>query len=384
MEIVVITFKGLEPVLAKEMNALGAESVSIGNRAVTGYGDKELLYKLNYLLRTGLKVLVPIENFTADSPEALYKNIRKINFSSYLKPEGTFAIDITCHSEIFTHSQFALYKIKDAIVDRYKQAYGQRPSIDTRDPDFRLHVRITGNQVYLSSDSSGETLNKRKYKTAINAAPLNEVLAAGLILHSGWSPDKSFSDPMAGSGTIGIEAAMIGTQTPAQILRSKFAFKKWDKYNPSLWADICNKAKTKIDNQAIRIFMSDSDFDSQKNIRENLSLFDFSPLIKVEKKDFFNLQVSPAEFILFNPPYDKRIQLDNALDFYADIGTHIKHHFAGSEVWIFSSFLDGLKNIGLKTSKKIPLFNGPMEAKLQGYTVFSGKLNNLKKQSGSN
>jgi putative N6-adenine-specific DNA methylase len=382
MEIVVTTFKGLEQILAQEMTSLGAESVTIGNRAVTGYGDKELLYRLNYLLRTGLKVLVPIDRITANNPDELYRNTRKINFSAYLDADSSFAIDITCHSEIFTHSQFALYKIKDAIADQYRQRHGQRPNIDVNEPDFRLHVRITGNEIYFSSDSSGETLNKRKYKTAINAAPLNEVLAAGLVMMSGWSPERSFSDPMAGSGTIGIEAAMIGTHTPAQVHRTRFTLKKWRNYNPSLWADVCNKAKSGIDNNAIKITVSDNDLNSLKAIRENLSLFDFTPSIKIERKDFFTSE-NAADFVLFNPPYDQRIRLDNALEFYEEIGTHLKHHYENKEVWIFSSFMEGMKKIGLKPFRKFPLNNGPLEAKLKGYKIFGGKMSDLKKQSGS-
>ncbi|HQW10681.1 MAG TPA: THUMP domain-containing protein [Saprospiraceae bacterium] len=382
MEIVVTTFKGLEPVLAAELGQLGAEDVSIGHRAVICFGDKELLYKINYLVRTGIKVLLPIAYFQARDPEELYHAMRHVDFGGYLSSNGTFSIDIVCHSEYFTHEQFAMYRIKDAIVDQMKKVHGERPSIDTSNPDFRLHVRISGDEITLSSDSSGDSLHKRNYKHAINVAPLNECLAAGIILLSGWDKTTPLWDPMAGSGTIGIEAAMIASDCPPQLLRSKFTFKKWRSFNPSLWSKVCSEAKEKIDVSSIPILMSDIDLDAVKIIRDNMENLPFAEEVKVTRADFFDL-TGQGETLVFNPPYDQRMRVDDIHEFYSNIGDHMKKYFTGSTAWIFSSQLDALKSIGLKTGRKIPLFNGPLDSRLCRYDLFAGSHKVLKQQANS-
>jgi len=235
MELTITTFKGLERVLAEELQELGAQDIVIGTRAVTCYGDKELLYRANYELRTALRVLVPIHHFVANNTDSLYRKVKAFNFSGYFRPEQTFSIDAVVHSEYFNHSQFVIHKVKDAIVDRMRADYGVRPSINVSTPDFRLHVRITGDRVTLSSDSSGDSLHKRGYRTKTVSAPMSEVLAAGLVRLSAWDKKSIFIDPMAGSGTIAIEAAMAAAGIPAQYCRKDFTFRKWKNFDNRLW-----------------------------------------------------------------------------------------------------------------------------------------------------
>ena len=372
MELAITTFKGLEPVLAEEVRALGGEDVTVGNRVVTAFGDKELLYKLSYCLRTGLKILLPLRNFKATSEDELYREVYKMNFSPFLSPTGTFSIEIVSNSEIFTHSRFSLYRIKDAIVDRMKKTHGSRPDIDTNNPEFKLHVRISHDQVYLASDATGDSLHKRNYKVAQAEAPLNECLAAGLVLLTGWDQNRNLLDPMAGSGTIGLEAAMIATGTPAQLYRNKFTFKRWKSYNPALWASVCNEVKANIRPLEARIEMSDKDPFAIRKMTENVARFDFGDRLKISRQDFFNRQGN-GELLIFNPPYDIRLKVDDICREYSLIGDQLKQGFAGSEAWIFSSQLAALKCVGLRTSARIPMYNGPLESKFCKYELFAGK-----------
>lgn len=372
MELAITTFKGLENVLSEEIKILGGQDIMVGNRVVTTYGDKELLYKMAYKLRTGLKILQPINNFKVSNDDELYKTIFRMDFSPYLSPSGNFSIDIVSNSEILTHSRYTLYRIKDAIVDRMKKTHGHRPDINTNNPDFILHVRINKDHVFLSSDATGDSLHKRNYRLAQVEAPLNECMAAGLIMLSKWDKSQNFLDPMAGSGTIGIEAAMIASNTPPQIFRNKFTFKKWKTYNPALWAKICNEAKAEIQPMDCKIEMSDKDPFAIRIMRENIEKFNFETSLTISQTDFFNRQGN-GELLIFNPPYDMRLRMNDINHFYSQIGDHLKKAFVGSEAWIFSSHLQALKSIGLRTSAKIPMFNGPLESKFCKYELFAGK-----------
>lgn len=372
MELAITTLKGLEPFLAEELKALGAQDLVIGARVVTCFGDKELLYRANYELRTALRVLIPIHNFRARDPEMLYRRIRAYNFSGYLSEGKTFAIDVAVNSEYFTHSRFAMHKVKDGIVDQLRQKYGYRPSIDVERPDFRLHVRISGDEVTLSSDSSGDSLHRRGYRVNALIAPVSEVLAAGLISMSGWSGMTTFIDPMAGSGTIAIEAAMYASNTPAQYCRSDFQFFRWRNFDKNLWKKIVQTANAQINLDLPVIFASDKDKSAIEAIKENVSQLPFADKVISSQFDFFSVRQENAT-IVFNPPYDERIPLQNALQFYEDIGTHLKHKCTGSNAWILSSNFQAMKSIGLKTSKRYTVFNGPLECKFYGYELFKGK-----------
>lgn len=372
MELTITTFKGLEQVLALELKEMGAQDITIGTLAVSCYGDKQLMYRANYELRTALRVLVPIHQFVANSPDALYKKVKAFNFSGYLRPEQTFAIDAVVHSEYFTHSQFVIHKVKDAIVDRMRADYGIRPSIDVSAPDFRLHVRITGDRVTLSSDSSGDSLHKRGYRTKTVSAPMSEVLAAGLVRLSGWDKKSIFIDPMAGSGTIAIEAAMAAADVPAQFCREDFTFKKLKNYDNRLWNKVVQDAKERINTVLPPIFASDKSRLAVDNIKTNLEKLPINNGVIASQFDFFNVRQENATIIM-NPPYDERMKVSDVMRFYEEIGNHLKHKCTGSKAWIFSSNIEAMKYIGLKPSKKYILFNGPLECRYHGFELFSGK-----------
>lgn len=372
MDLTITTLKGFEGILAQELEVLGAEDIQIGARAVTCFGDKKLLYRANYELRTALRVLVPFHNFRASSPEALYKKIRDYNFLPFLQPDQSFSIDVAISSEYFTHSQFVTHKVKDGIVDRMRSRFDQRPSISIDNPDFKLHVRIVGDEVTLSTDSSGESLHKRGYRTKTVSAPMSEVLAAGLVILSGWDRKSMFIDPMAGSGTIAIEAAMIASNTPAQYCRENFLFKKWSNFDRRMWEGVVNDANDKIDLDLPIIFASDKDRSAIEAIKTNLDPLPIHDKVIASQFDFFSVKQENATMI-FNPPYDERMKVSDVLDFYEDIGTHLKHKCAGSKAWIFSSNFDAMKQVGLKTSRRFTLYNGPLECKYFGYELFQGK-----------
>lgn len=372
MDITVTTLKGFESILAHELDALGAEDIQMGARAVTCFGDKELLYRANYELRTALRVLVPFYNFRATTTDALYKKIREYNFSPFLSPDQSFSIDVACSSEYFTHSQFVTHKVKDGIVDRMRSKFDKRPSISIENPDFKLHVRIVGDEVTLSTDSSGDSLHKRGYRVQTVSAPMSEVLAAGLVILSGWDKETMFVDPMAGSGTIAIEAAMIASNTPAQYCRDNFLFKKWSNFDRRLWERVVDDANEKIDLDLPIIFASDKDRSAIDAIKANLANLPIRDKVIASQFDFFSVKQENAT-IIFNPPYDERMKVSDVLNFYEDIGTHLKHKCAGSNAWIFSSNFEAMKHIGLKTSRRYTLYNGPLECKYFGYELFQGK-----------
>ncbi|HQU94874.1 MAG TPA: class I SAM-dependent RNA methyltransferase [Saprospiraceae bacterium] len=379
MEIVVTTFKGLEDVLANELINLGAQDVQPGVRAVSCYGDKELIYRANYELRTALRVLVPFHQFIARDIDTLYKKIRSYNFSGYLSPDQTFAIDVVLHSEYFTHSQFVMHKIKDGIVDRIRASHDVRPSIDVVNPDFRLNVRISGDQFTLSVDSSGESLHKRGYRTKTVSAPMSETLAAGLVYLSGWNRESLFIDPMAGSGTIAIEAAMMSANIPPQFCRKIFAFQKWRNFDQRLWNKVVQEAGLKIKSEIPPVFASDKSRIAIDNIKTNVERLPLKTGFIVSQFDFFNVKQENATIIM-NPPYDERMKVSDVYRFYEEIGNHLKHKCPGSNAWIFSSNMEAMKYIGLKPSKKFILYNGPLECRYHGFQLFSGTFKHNKKE----
>lgn len=372
MELTITTFKGLERVLAEELQELGAQDIVIGTRAVTCYGDKDLLYRANYELRTALRVLVPIHHFVANNTDSLYRKVKAFNFSGYFRPEQTFSIDAVVHSEYFNHSQFVIHKVKDAIVDRMRADYGVRPSINVSTPDFRLHVRITGDRVTLSSDSSGDSLHKRGYRTKTVSAPMSEVLAAGLVRLSAWDKKSIFIDPMSGSGTIAIEAAMAAAGIPAQYCRKDFTFRKWKNFDNRLWTKIINSANERIITDLPPIFASDKSRLAVDNIKINLESLPLQNRVIASQFDFFNVRQENATIIM-NPPYDERMKVSDVIRFYEEIGNHLKHKCSGSKAWVFSSNIEAMKYIGLKPSKKFVLYNGPLECRFYGFDLYSGK-----------
>ena len=373
-EIIIKTLFGFEEILSAELEEIGAEHIEILNRAVKCRGNTEMLYKCNYLLRTAVKVLKPIAYFNVSDEKDLYTKIFQIDWDNFMSRKNTFAIDAVTNSEIFKHSKYVALKVKDAIVDQYRDNYGMRPSVDIENPDIRINVHISEDKCTLSLDSSGIPLNKRGYKISQTFAPLSEVLAAGIIILSGWDKKKSFIDPMCGSGSFSIEAALIAKNIPPGYFRS-FCFEKWKNFDNDLWSDIKNEAKLQICDYEGRIISSDISKKSIDAINDNAERAGVKDIIEIKESDFFtNSEVFENSFLVINPPYGERLDKDaDMTDFYKQIGTQLKHFYPGSEAWVLSGNLDAIKFVGLKPSKKIKLFNGPIECRLHKFELFSGR-----------
>lgn len=367
------TMAGLEEILAGELRGLGAENVKAGNRMVAFEGDQEVLYKANYRCRTAIRILLPIKTFSIKTQENLYSKAKAVPWEQYLQSNATFAINEAVSNSVFTHSQFAVFRLKDAIADRFREKTGKRPSVDIRNPSLVINLHMSNNQVTLSLDSSGHSLHKRNYRSATGPAPLNEVLAAGLIMLTGWKGETDFYDPMCGSGTLLIEAAMIAWNIPPGYYREGFGFQQWSNFNKELW----DKVKMDASAQAGAYSPEISGFDASNTMvriaRQNLRNARMHKDISVHKKDFFKLKPAADQGILImNPPYDTRMKEEDIVSFYRSIGDALKNNFAGFTAWIFSGNLDALKNLGLKPSRRIVLFNGPIESRLARYDLYKG------------
>ncbi|MFN3342948.1 MAG: class I SAM-dependent RNA methyltransferase [Flavobacteriales bacterium] len=369
------TYHGLEELLADEIRELGGADVLVLNRAVSYTGDDELMYKVNLHSRTALAVLVPIETFKAEDPEDLYEKAMKVEWENYFSCNDSFAIHHSINSDFFTHSQFAALKLKDAIVDRFRKVEGRRPSVDKENPQFRINIHIFKQEVTLSFDSSGEPLFKRGYRQRQSQAPLNEILAAGMIMFSGWKGEKTFIDPMCGSGTLPIEAAMIAMKIPAGWYRRRFGFMNWNNYDESLWNRIKDEAREKILKQPPHLIIgSDILSENIDKCERNAHLIRCNQL-KFAVRDFFDFQRpdNEAALVMINPPYGERLDNEPELEnFYKAIGDEFKKKFTGCDAWLISSNTEAIKKIGLKADQKITLYNGPLECKLLHFPLFEG------------
>ncbi len=371
-EIIATTIFGLEEVLAAELKEIGATNIEILSRAVKFKGDKAMLYKCNLLLRTAVKVLMPIKTFTAANEQQLYDNIKKIDWNDYFSYNRTFAIDGSTYSEVFTHSKFVALKSKDAIADQFREKYSIRPSVDPVNPHIRINVHINDRTVVVSIDSSGAPLSKRNYRLALTDAPINETLAAGIILLSGWDRTCDFIDPMCGSGTFPIEAALIANNIPSGRNR-KFGFETWGSYDEDIWNEVKAESESKIINSEVKIFAQDIDNQAIDIAFANAKRAGVQDLITFDKIDFFHSSHDTGSgIVVMNPPYGERLQVDEITNFYQDMGSRLKHFYQGCDAWIISSNYQALKNFGLRTSRKIKLFNGPLECRLQKYELYQG------------
>ncbi|TPV32474.1 class I SAM-dependent RNA methyltransferase [Paucihalobacter ruber] len=367
------TLFGFEALLAEELKQLGAVNIVSGVRNVQFDGDKGFMYKANLALRTAIKILKPIESFTVKNEEDLYRKIYDIDWTPYLKSTGTLAIDATVHSNYFKHSQYISLKTKDAIVDKFRDSTGTRPNVDLRFPDMKLNVHIDEHHCTLSLDTSGESLHKRGYKLATNIAPINEVLAAGLVMLSGWDGQSDFMDPMCGSGTILIEAAMIACNIPPNLMRKEFAFERWPDWDVDLFEKIEESLLNKTREFHYKIMGYDKAPSAVMKAQENVTNAHLEEYITVKHEDFFKTQKAGDGklHMVFNPPYGERLDIDLE-QFYANIGSTLKHGYPNTNAWLITSNLEALKFVGLRPSRKIKVMNAKLEAKFVKYEMYEG------------
>ena len=367
------TFYGFEDILEKELLKLGAQNLKKGNRFVSFEGDKGFMYKANLCLRTALKILKPINSVRIQNEESLYKVFYNFPWGNYMDVNSKFVIDSVVNGQIFTHSHYASQKAKDGIVDQFRDRFSKRPTVDLNRPDLRINLHINNDYCTISLDTSGASLHQRGYRTVTNIAPLNEVLAAGLIQLSGWQANTDFLDPMCGSGTFLIEAAMFALKIPANINRKNFAFEKWKDWDPELFEIIKESQLKKVINPKIQISGSDKAPSAIEKAKQNIENANLSDFIKIQKKDFFQLDklTKGPLHLLMNPPYGERLEGNiNAL--YQGIGDGFKQSFPNTHAWLISSNMEAIKCIGLRPSRKIKVFNGKLESRLLYFPIYEG------------
>lgn len=374
-KIIAKTFQGLEEVLAKELINLGANNVEIGRRMVAFTGDKEMLYKANFCTRTAVKVLKPIKEFKAKDADEVYEEAKKIDWEKYMDVKSTFLVDSVIFSENFRHSKFVAYRVKDAIADYWREkSGGDRPNVVISNPDLRVNVHIAEDEVTISLDSSGESLHQRGYKTATVQAPLNEVLAAGLIMLTGWDGECDLIDPFCGSGTILIEAALIAQNVYPGVFRKEYAFEKWKDFDADLFDRIYNddSQEREFDH---KIYGYDINRQVVQIATDNVLNAGVKDIVSVEQRDFYEFEQPLDKAIMItNPPYGDRITTDDIFDLYETIGKNLKRNFVGNDAWIISHHEELFDKIGFRPSTKYALFNGSLECEFRKYQIFDGKL----------
>ena len=348
------TLFGFEELLADELRSLGAGNIKEGVRSVSFEGDTGFMYKANLCLRTAIKILKPIHSFSVRNEHDLYKKIYALDWTKYLSIDTTFSIDARVNSENFTHSLYVSQKVKDAIVDKFRDTQGKRPDVDVKFPDVRINIHIQKEHCNVSLDTSGRSLHHRGYRTATNIAPINEVLAAGLLLLSGWDGQCDFLDPMCGSGTFLTEAAMIACNIPANINRKEFAFEKWNDFDEPLFDKIVDSSLNKAREFRHKIIGYDKAPSAVRKAGDNIQNANLSEYISVARKNFFDTEkfTDGKLHMVFNPPYGERLNLDME-NFYASIGDTLKQKYPGTDAWFITSNLEALKYVGLRPSKKI-------------------------------
>ncbi|MBR1889545.1 MAG: methyltransferase [Alloprevotella sp.] len=381
-EIIAKTFHGLEEVLAQEITELGANNIEIGHRMVRFSGDKEVLYRANFCLRTAVRILKPIKRFEAHNPDEVYAALADFPWESILSLEQTFAVNSVINSSEFNHTKFVAYKVKDAIVDYFREKYGKRPNISVTNPQIRLDIHITGTDCTLCLDSSGESLHIRGYRSATVEAPINEVLAAGMIKLSGWKADTDFIDPFCGSGTIAIEAALIARNIYPGLFRAHYAFENWPDFDKDLLQRIYDddSAERSFDHH---IYAYDINIPALKAAEENAHNAGVAELITFKQQDIRAFtQPANKSIMITNPPYGERLHEGDTLGLYNALGERLKKQFKGNEAWIICSRKELFDNLGLRPSVKIELNNGSLPCELRRYQLFDGKLENFRDKGG--
>jgi len=372
------TFQGLEEVLAKELIDLGANDVQIGRRMVSFTGDKALMYKANFRLRTAIRVLKPIKRFKATDADDIYETLKPFEWECYMNTDTSFAVDAVVYSEEFRHSKFVAYKVKDAIADHFRERDGRRPSVQVTHPDLLFHIHIADDQCTLSLDSSGESLHRRGYRQNAVEAPINEVLAAGMILMTGWQGETDFIDPMCGSGTLLIEAALIARGIAPGVFRREFAFEKWADFDADLFDSIYNDDSSERE-FAHHIYGYDNDWKAVNIAKANVRSAGMASVIDVEHRELADFTQPDAPAIMVtNPPYGERLKPDDLYDLYRLLGTRLKNNFQGNQAWVISYKEELFNKIGLKPSTIVPLFNGALPCELRKYELFSGRFSEFR------
>lgn len=378
IEMVAKTLYGLEEVLAGELGQLGASDIRMLNRAVAFRGDTEILYKANYCLRTALKVLLPIGEQQVENEQGLYDYIRSIRWENYLKVNETLAVEVALNTNLFSHSQFIAQRIKDAVVDRFRDKYGNRPSVDLDRPVLRINAFVDNKTVIVSRDSSGDPLFKRGYRIRQGPAPLNEVLAAGLIRLAGWDAKIPFVDFMCGSGTLPIEAALMARSIPPGISGRNYGFQQWNDYEPQVFEKMKTSCTSPDQGELPLILASDIHAGNTRLAMMHARKAGVEGDIRFTTADFHGvLPPEPPGLLLINPPYGERVVQENLEMLYKSIGDRLKKAYQGYTAWIFSGNASALKSVGLQTSRKIILYNGPLECRLQRYALYEGSKKGL-------
>ncbi len=373
IKIIAKTFFGLEEILKTEIEGLGAKSIKVLNRAVEFEGDLELLYTANLKLRTALSIITPIFEFKAKDDKQLYDEILDYNWGRIFNLHQTFAVFSVVHSDFFNHSQYVSLKVKDGIADHFRKKYNERPDVDKKFADIKIVVHINQDKVTILLDTSGKALFQRGYKVEMTEAPINEVLAAGIILESGWDKRSPFIDPMCGSGTFLIEAAMIASNTAPNMRRKRFGFQNLRNYDELLWNSILDKATKEIINEIPPILGNDISDEVIQIAQENINNTRFDRDIKLNCAHFTNFEHEQEPGILItNPPYDERLKSADIIELYQDLGDTFKEKYKEFDCWVFSGNLPALKRLGLKTSRRIKLFNGAIEGRLNLYKMYEG------------
>ncbi len=381
-DLLATTLYGLENELGRELESLGAGSVRIHNRAVSFAGDAAMMYRANYQLRTALRILKPLRSFPAHNEEDIYRGVRDMQWEQYMSPRDLLAVETVLVSGRYRHSGFISQRVKDGIVDRFRVRFGKRPSVDLKNPDLRIHIHLNDTHCSVSLDSSGESLHKRGYRTQPYKAPLNEVLAAGMILLSRWDPEQAFLNPMCGSGTLCIEAGMIARGLPGGYYRNGFGFQKWKDYDPALFESIRRERYLKKQDD-FRILACDIAFPAIRAAQQNLATAGLLGKVELLKTSFDSWNTSLKEGVLImNPPYGERLEESNLQELYRNIGDTLKQKYTGFQAWVLSGNPGAMKHLGLRTGKKLTLYNGPIQCKYHYYDLYEGSRKIVDKTKG--
>lgn len=369
------TLYGLEDVLKAELESLGAGKVIKGRRSVSFEGDREMLYKANYSLHTAVSILKPLLSFNIVKARDLYRRSLEYQWEDIMDPGQSFSVVPVVNSSLFSHTAYPALVIKDAIADRFRRKTGRRPSVDKQNPDIVVNCHISEKHVDISLDSTVVPLFKRGYRRMSSEAPLNEVLAAGIIIMSGWNMRSPLLDPMCGSGTIAIEAALLARRIPPGKFRDFFGFMNWPDYDHQLYKRVCREAESKIIPLPTSISCSDNSPGSIRIARSNIREAELEGDIHTNVKDFLESDSRGSEYIIImNPPYGERLDKGNIENLYSGIGERLKHAYTGSTAWLLSSNKEAIAKIGLKPSLKYTLYNGKLEVKLLKYELYRGSI----------